>query len=231
MRIASYNVHGFVGRDLRRDPERIAEVVRELGADLVALQEVEARGTGRRAAHPLRRIAASCGFEPLLGPTIVRPDGDYGNALLTRLDATAVRHHDISVPGREPRGILEVEIVVPEGRMRVVVTHLGLARRERGIQVARLAELARSRRELPLVLMGDLNEWCPLGAARRVLRRELGWSPAPATFPARLPVLALDRVWCRPASALRSLTVHRSPVAAVASDHLPVVARLAPPAP
>ena len=226
MRIVSYNVHGFVGRDGRRDPERVAEVLRELDADVVGVQEVDARGGGTGAAHPLERLAARCALASVPGPTIVRPDGDYGNALLTRFPVARVRHHDISVPGREPRGVLEVELNGPRRRILTLVTHLGLGRGERRRQAQRLASLTRSRPETPLVVLGDLNEWWPFGAARRVLRRELGATPSPATFPARLPVLALDRIWCRPASVLRRVAVHRSQLARIASDHLPVVARL-----
>jgi len=79
---------------------------------------------------------------------------------------------------------------------------------------------------VPTILLGDLNEWFLWGRPLRWLHRHFEQTPAPATFPAGFPVLALDRIWVRPRHLLRRLTVHASPLARQASDHLPVVAQL-----
>ena len=75
--------------------------------------------------------------------------------------------------------------------------------------------------------MGDLNEWFLWGRPLRWLHRHFENTPAPATFPSRLPVLALDRIWVKPRHLLRQLTVHTSRLARRASDHLPLVAEIA----
>lgn len=234
----------LLGEHLGLDPETLAEGPEADGV-LAALRR---RRRGRRRLVPLSveedeipdmlepvaRLAdpeGALSLDGVLHELLPADSEEDGNALLTRFPVASVRHHDISVPGREPRGVLEVELNGPRRRILTLVTQLGLGRGERRRQAQRLASLTRSRPETPLVLLGDLNEWWPFGAARRVLRRELGATPSPATFPARLPVLALDRIWCRPASVLRRVAVHRSRLARIASDHLPVVARLELPAP
>jgi endonuclease/exonuclease/phosphatase family metal-dependent hydrolase len=224
---ATYNIHRCVGGDGQQEVGRIAAVLEEVDADLVGLQEVESRpglgADGRQADH----LARAAGMRAIPGPTVLRSDSQYGNALLTRFPVAAVRRHDISVPGREPRGILDVDLDLGAGILRAIVTHLGLRRWERRQQVARLMDiLARLTLSGPLVVLGDFNEWLGWGSANLRVDRRLGRSPAPRTAPAAFPLLRLDRIWVRPAKALRELAVHRTAAARVASDHLPVVATL-----
>jgi endonuclease/exonuclease/phosphatase family metal-dependent hydrolase len=222
---ASYNIHIGLGRDGRLAPERIATVVLELKADVVALQEVPL-GSNRFDMPAYLRKAI--GYEVLAGPTIVDPvRGDYGNALLTRRPVKSVRRIDLSVDGREPRGALDVTLACGADTLRVVATHLGLQPAERREQVTKLlAALAGEPAARATILLGDLNEWFLWGRPLRWLHRHFEATPAPATFPAGFPVFALDRIWVRPRHLLRQLFVHASPLARVASDHLPVVARL-----
>lgn len=224
MRVATYNVHRAIGADGRQDPGRIGEVLRELDADLVALQEVVYHS--EVAGNALERFAMAMGAEPVEGSTMLDERGHYGNAVLSRLPLEAVRRHDISVPGREPRGALEIDLRQTDIPVRLVATHLGLRPGERRAQVECLVPLFERDPAAFEILLGDLNEWFLLGRPLRRLRRVFGATPAPATFPARLPLLALDRVWVRPASAVRRIAVHRSPLARQASDHLPLVAEL-----
>jgi endonuclease/exonuclease/phosphatase family metal-dependent hydrolase len=222
--LASYNVHRCVGVDGRRDPARIARVIRELEADVVALQEVDG---GDDPDDPLGTVARAAGYAVFAGPTLERDDTPYGNAVLTRLPARRLARHDLSVAGREPRGAIELAVQGPAGGLRLVATHLGLGRRERRAQIRRLLALVESAPDGPLALLGDMNEWLPLGRSLGSLQRRLGACPALPTFPARRPLLALDRIWVLPASAVVRRSVHRSPLARRASDHLPVVAELA----
>lgn len=218
LRLATYNVHGCV------DPERTAQVLRALDADVIALQELRWRPWD--ALHVLDDLAARLGYTPLAGPTLLRPDGHYGNALLTRLPVQAVRLEDLSVPGREPRGALGAVLRAGRGRVTVIATHLGLAPWERRRQMLRLLALVRAS-DKPAVLLGDLNEWFLWGRPLRWLRRHFGRTPAPATFPARWPVFALDRIWVEPSHLLERIEVHRAAPAKEASDHLPLRATLA----
>jgi endonuclease/exonuclease/phosphatase family metal-dependent hydrolase len=226
LRLASYNIHIGVGRDGHFVPSRVAAVLRELDADVIALQEVQlGAGTFDMLAH----LAGATGYSGLAGPTLSHPThGHYGNALLTRLPVTAHRRLDLSVPGHEPRGALDAMVDCGSGiSLRVIATHLGLRPTERRDQVQRLLrEVGADTHAGPIALIGDLNEWFLWGRPLRWLHAYFGRPPAPATFPAGRPLAALDRVWVKPRACLRGIAVHRSALARLASDHLPVVATL-----
>lgn len=226
--VAGYNVHGFVGGDGRRDVGRIRAVLDEVDADVVALQEVDCSEASGGALE-LELLGAWRDRRVVPGATMLRPTGEFGNAVLSRLEVRRVRRHDLSVPGREPRGALDLDLESAAGRgLRLLTAHLGLRRRERTREAARLVSRAASfsRPSTPTILVGDLNEWWPLGGPLGRLRRWLAPAGAPKTFPARWPLLSLDRCFVRPAGLLVELRAHRSTLAAVASDHLPLVARL-----
>ena len=224
---ASYNIHIGLGRDGRLAPERIASVVQELKADIIALQEVR---LGAKRFDMPAYLRKATGYQVLAGATIIDPvRGDYGNALLTRQRVKSFCRIDLSVDGREPRGAIDVTLDCGEETLRVVATHLGLRPAERREQVTRLLNvLAEAPAALPTILLGDLNEWFLWGRPLRWLHRHFEQTPAPATFPSGFPVFALDRIWVKPRHLLRRLFVHASPLAREASDHLPVVARFEP---
>ena len=111
--------------------------------------------------------------------------------------------------------------------LRVIVTHLGLDNSERRYQVGKLLAFLRVIPESqPVVLLGDINEWLPIGRPLRWLHHALGKAPSGRSFPVWAPLLALDRIWSRPTRALRNFEVYRSPAARVASDHYPVRANI-----
>ena len=225
-RIASYNIHQCVGNDGRREPARIADVLREVAPDVVGLQEVDSRpGTGTGSVL-LDYLAAELGLRAIAGPTIHGPDGHYGNALLTRHPVLAVRHLDLTVYRREPRAAIDADLDVGGTMVRVVVTHLGLLPGERRVQVQRLLAALDGPRGRIIVLCGDINEWFAIGRPLRWLEARLGAHRALRTFPSPSPLFALDRIWVRPRAVMRRLAVHDSPTARVASDHLPLTAEL-----
>ena len=222
--IVSYNVHRAIGRDRRCQPERILGVLREIDGDIVALQEVEAGDTG---AEMLAWLAKQTGFHFVAGTTLIRSDGHYGNGLLSRLPIRSSTLCDLSWRGREPRGAIAADIETGnDDCLRVVATHLGLRPAERRDQVQRLIKLFTDVPREKAVLLGDLNEWFLWGRPLRRLHRYFKHTPHVATFPSRAPFLALDRVWAHPRSLLKRLRVHTTPLARVASDHLPLVATL-----
>jgi endonuclease/exonuclease/phosphatase family metal-dependent hydrolase len=215
----TYNIHRCIGSDGRCDPDRIARVLSELRADVIALQEVDSRH--HRGLELLECLAEQLGLRGIPGPTLLRADGHYGNALLTRLRAREIRRVDLSVPGHEPRGAIDVDLDCSGLIFQVIATHLGLRPTERRFQVQRLLDRFQMKH---CALMGDLNEWFLWGRPLRWLQALFGKTPHVRTFPSRFPVFALDRVWVRPPESLVTLEVHRSPLARVASDHLPVKA-------
>lgn len=220
VRLATYNIHGCLGGDGRFDPVRVARVVNELDADAVALQEV---GSQHGGLDMLEFLAARTGMRGVAGPTLLREDGTYGNALLVRGRVLEVQRIDLSIPEREPRGALDAALECRGARLRVLATHLGLRPAERRYQIRRLLARLDDQATVPTVLLGDLNEWFLWGRPLRWLRAVFRETPAPATFPARFPVFALDRLWVRPRPLLGRLQVHASPAARIASDHLPLL--------
>jgi len=227
LRVASYNIHSCVGLDRRCRPGRIATVLRELNCDVVALQEVD-NVPGRHAdSMQLDYLAQTLEMASVAGLRIVRHTGEYGNALLTRLPIRSVRRHDLSYSRYEPRGALDVTLQLADRELRVIATHLGLNRAERSFQWQQLLPILEAADPAPpLVVLGDMNEWYRGASTLRTVHGLLGAAPAPVAFPSYAPCLALTRVWVRPLRALQSLSVHRSPTARRASDHLPLVASL-----
>jgi endonuclease/exonuclease/phosphatase family metal-dependent hydrolase len=224
IRVATYNVHRCTGTDGRRDAQRVAAVVRELECDLVGLQEVDNEPGSLPESMQLDFLAARTGLHAVPGLRIVRHLGHYGNALLTRHPILRVRRHDLTHSRFEPRGALDVELLIDGIRCRVIVTHLGLVPGERREQMRRIVALAaETPADEPLALLGDINEWLPVGRPLRWIHAVFGRPPSARSFPARCPLLALDRIWTRPRGSLRAVVAHRSPLARAASDHLPVV--------
>ena len=221
LKIVSYNVHRAIGRDRRFSPQRILDVLREIDGDVVALQEVEACDSG---SDMLAWLAEQTGMHAVAGTTLVRHDGHYGNGLLTRWPIRSSTLCDLSWRGREPRGAIAADLDVNGEPLRIVATHLGLRPAERRDQVTRLIKLFTDVPQDKAVLIGDLNEWFLWGRPLRRLHRYFKHTPHVATFPSGWPCLALDRIWTHPRSLLKRLAVHRTPLARVASDHLPLVA-------
>ena len=228
---ASYNVHKCVGVDRRFDPARVAAVIAEIGADVIALQEADRRFGDRAGLLDLAAIERAAGLVPVKVTNGHLGHGWHGNLVLVR-EGAVKRLHQIRLPGLEPRGALVADIDLTSGPVRVVAAHLGLFRQSRLLQVEALLGHAGETTDRPVVLMGDMNEW-------RLRKRSAlsGFSPVfgplgsgVPSFPAYFPVLALDRVLARPHALIESLEAHETPLSRLASDHLPVraVVRLDP---
>lgn len=224
LRIASYNVHGCVGTDGRRDVQRIASVLRKLDADVIALQEVDFPEDDENAT-PADILAGLAGFHAV-GAPVQRNGLPYGNALLTRLPILATRRICLAYPDCEPRTALEALLETSGRPLRVVATHLGLRPAERRFQVQRILEHVAGDEQSVTVLLGDFNEWFLVGRPLRWLHARFGRGPAVRTFPSRFPLFALDRIWVHPRQALQRFSAHSDDEARYASDHLPVVAQL-----
>ncbi|NQE50695.1 endonuclease/exonuclease/phosphatase family protein [Herbaspirillum rubrisubalbicans] len=223
LKVATYNIHGARGTDGLFSPGRIARVLQEIDADILALQEVPLGGASQVDVLALLREAT--GLFAVEGPTLQSPTRRYGNAVLSRYPVLATQNIDLSFGSREPRGALDADIDCHGHMLRVIATHLGLKPAERRAQIKRLLQ-AFDTDQAPVILMGDVNEWFMWGRALRWLVSHFEAAPAPRTFPSRWPLFALDRIWISPRQRLLQVHVHRSPLARVASDHLPLVAHI-----
>jgi endonuclease/exonuclease/phosphatase family metal-dependent hydrolase len=226
MVVASYNVHTCVGVDRKFDPERTARVIREIGPDVIALQEADNRFGDRAGLLDLNRLEIETGLVPVPITGSGKAHGWRGNVLLFKR-GTVRDVHQIKLPGLEPRGALVAEIDLDEDRtLRVIAAHLGLLRRSRSEQARVVLDIMSSADERPTLLLGDLNEW-RLGnrSALNTLHATFGPSPpAVPTFPSGLPVLALDRIMANRNGMISAVEAHDTPLSRVASDHLPLTA-------
>jgi endonuclease/exonuclease/phosphatase family metal-dependent hydrolase len=226
LRVATYNVHACIGRDGRHDPDRIAGVIAELDADIVALQEFTYPADIALETRTPVVLTALDRYECALGPTRRSPVQCFGNVLLTRHPVLDVHRLDLSIERREARGALAATVDLGGGHCHVLATHLGLAVRERRFQIRRILEYLDSVAYEFVIVMGDFNDWLPGRSVVHVLDARLGQQPRPLSFPATWPFLSLDRIWVHPGHAVRRIAAHRSPAARAASDHFPVVADL-----
>jgi endonuclease/exonuclease/phosphatase family metal-dependent hydrolase len=226
--LASYNIHRCFGTDGHYTPERTAEVIDALDADVIGLQEVDMRLLVDGRAQ-LDFLADRLSLNPVPGPNIKGRRGKFGNALLTRWPVLSVRRTDLTVRHFEPRGAILAELNVRGQPLRVVVTHLGLNAAERRLQVRHLllALEEEGHDDMATIIMGDFNEWRPTRGCLRTIDRRFGLSLMPRTFPSRLPLLPLDRIWAWPADGLKRLSVYATPLSRMTSDHLPLRAEVA----
>jgi endonuclease/exonuclease/phosphatase family metal-dependent hydrolase len=221
--VATYNIHGAVGTDRRFNPSRVAAVLQEIDADVIALQEVPLGDTRRE--NVLSALQQATGFHAVEGPALNLPHRRYGNAVLSRYPVRMTRTIDLSFGSREPRGALDADLDVHGNPLRIVATHLGLRPAERCDQISRLLQTFDTD-SMPVILMGDVNEWFVYGRCLRRLVSHFEAVPTVRTFPSRWPVFALDRIWISPRHRLLRINVHATPLARLASDHLPLVAHI-----
>jgi endonuclease/exonuclease/phosphatase family metal-dependent hydrolase len=223
IRIATYHVHSGVGVDRRFRPRRIVEVIAELGADVIALQEVLSPVQGFDVhAH----LGDATGFHLVASATMQLAGGTFGNALLSRWPIVDLVEHGLTIGRREPRGAIEATIRSDAGTFRVIATHLGLRSAERHEQLSRLVDLVERRCELPTIQLGDFNATRAKSREIRAHAERLGRTSVLATFPSVAPVLPLDRIFVLHGAEIVDVAVHRSRRARIASDHLPLVATI-----
>ena len=226
--IASYNVHKCVGADRRFDPERTSRVIHEIDADIIGLQEADTRFGERTGILDLRRLERETGLIPVPITGVTKAHGWHGNVVLFK-QGTVRDVHQINLPGLEPRGALIAELELARGgSLRIIAAHLGLLHRSRAQQTRLIVDLMNDGSEMPTILLGDLNEW-RLGDRSSLNTFQAAFGPLPPavpSFPSTLPLLALDRIMANRRGLISTVEVHDSPLARVASDHLPIKAAI-----
>lgn len=226
--IASYNVHKCIGVDKIFDPQRTADVISEIDADVIALQEADKRFGERSGLLDLGLLEKRHGLVPVpITSTMPKGHGWHGNVLLFR-EGVVRNVRQLALPGVEPRGALVADLQFSSGPLRVIAAHLGLLKRSREQQAESILTALQDAETLPTLLIGDLNEW-------RVGKRSSLASLMPVfnhietavpSFPSRFPIFALDRVLGTPHNLVTAVEVHNTPLARMASDHLPIKAHL-----
>jgi endonuclease/exonuclease/phosphatase family metal-dependent hydrolase len=232
-RIVTYNVHKCRGLDRREHPARIAEVLRETEADIIALQEVLSIEGSSRERNQARFIADELGMSYHVGENRRLDGGAYGNVILSRLALERAPHnYDITWNRRERRGCLRADFSIRGATLHVFNIHLGTAFIERRHQARKLVGreiLNNPELEGARVVLGDFNEWTR-GLASKLLASHLESADVrhhlkrARTYPGVLPLLHLDHIYYDKALRLKNLTLHKTRTALIASDHLPLIA-------
>ena len=234
LRLLTYNVHRCLGIDGRYSPDRIARVIAESGADVIALQELDAFRPRSGGVDQAMTIAAQLEMRVHFHPALRLEEELYGDAILSALPMRLVKADALPrPPGRiwEERGALWVEIDLGGGNtLQVINTHFGLRDRERRMQADTImgpAWMGRNDFRPPAILLGDFNSvptseaYRRLTARMRDAQRELP-RPTKPTFPTRLPLLRIDHIFLMGEIEVRNVKALRSPAARIASDHVPL---------
>jgi endonuclease/exonuclease/phosphatase family metal-dependent hydrolase len=234
LRLVTYNIHKGRGLDGRVRIERIARVLAEIDADIVAVQEVVSHEGRSIEDHQASYLGEQLGYFHAIGETRKHRGGAYGNVTLSRWAFELIRHVDLSVPGHEQRGVLRTDVRVGPHLLHVFNVHLGTAHRERRTQAVRLVDEDLLRAidiSGPRIVLGDFNEWTH-GLVTRTLSAEFHLTdlrdhlPRTRAYPAILPLLNLDHIYFDHQLRIRKALFHRKRLSLIASDHLPLVADL-----
>ena len=237
-----------IGLDRRRDPQRILDVLHQIDADVVALQEADKRFGSRGAAVPHELIDTQGVYRPVhlgvkhkrvfdkarqhtdrLLKLSTRNMGWHGNAILVKSHVGVLDCAVLELPTLEPRGAVMAELLIDEKPLRVIGMHLDLSGLWRRRQMRAIIEaIARRPHKMPTVMMGDTNEWRTEAGCLKELNGQFQIAPTGPSFHARHPVATLDRIIVARELNIEAAGVHMSPAARRASDHLPIWARLTP---
>jgi endonuclease/exonuclease/phosphatase family metal-dependent hydrolase len=227
--VASYNMRKAIGTDRRRRPARTLDVLNEIGADVIALQEADRRFGARTSALPLHMIEEHSDYKPVPLDTRSGSIGWHGNALLVRKSVEVIDKELVHIPSLEPRGAVLADLKLDGVELRVLGMHLdlsGLWRRRQAHAI--IAHLEKRPGNPPTVLMGDLNEWSASGGCLRDFAHHHRFADCGRSFHARQPIAQLDRIMVSEGLEIVESGAHQSATARKASDHLPIWAKLRP---
>ena len=230
LRIATYNIHRCRGLDRRVMPLRIIEVLREINADVIALQEVI--GAGPAGAGQAEEIGAGLGMGWVMNCVRTLRQHQFGNVVLSRYPIMHHSQYDLSWRTCEPRNCQRADLDLGGQLLHVYNVHLGTAVLERRYQAGRLASFVHDRRVTgPKIILGDFNEWMR-GLATKTLSSLFESIDIAAhlkrrrTYPGLFPVVHLDHIYYEGRVEIVNVEMPRTRKALIASDHLPLIANL-----
>ena len=209
LKVASYNIHKAIGTDRRRNPGRIIDVLNELDADIVALQESDRRFGVRAAAIPALLLEQNSDYRAIPLDVQIDSMGWHGNAILVRRSAIVHAHDIIHIPCLEPRGAVRAHIEIGDMHISTFGMHLDLSGLWRRKQAAAV-----------------INEWSANRGCLSDFKRSYSIVECGRSFHSRSPIARLDRIMHCPGLTAIEAGVHHSLAAKKASDHLPVWADL-----
>lgn len=227
LRLASYNIRKAIGTDRRRRPERVIEVLNELDADVVALQEADRRFGPREAALPAHLLEEHSDMKPVPFGWRAGSLGWHGNAILVRKSVKIGEHVMLHLPSLEPRGAVLAELEAKGRQIRVIGMHLdlsGLWRRQQAHAI--LKHVSDRHADMPTAMMGDLNEWSARSGCLRDFGAHHTFADTGRSYHSGNPIARLDRIMVSRNIRIKAAGVHRSANARTASDHLPVWAEV-----
>jgi endonuclease/exonuclease/phosphatase family metal-dependent hydrolase len=227
IKVASYNMRKGIGTDRRRDPQRILDVLTEIDADVVALQEADRRFGTRAAVVTQHHLAEHGGWKAVGFGARALSLGWHGNALLVRRSAEVVACEMLQLPTLEPRGAVLADLTIRGESVRIVGMHLDLSGLWRRRQAHAIIAHLSTRPAQPTVMMGDLNEWSRRSGCLRDFARSFTFAETGPSFHARRPIARLDRIMASRDLRIVTSGVHASAAARTASDHLPIWAEIA----
>jgi endonuclease/exonuclease/phosphatase family metal-dependent hydrolase len=240
--VMTVNIHkGFTTFNRKFILPELREAVRQVGADVVFMQEVQGTNEGKgKSSFPNEShyefLADSIWPQYAYGRNMVYPKGTHhGNAVMSKFPIVHIQNHDVSIQGPEKRGLLHCVLRLPDRELdvHVICVHLGLAESHRVQQLDLLCRMVRIEvpDDAPLIVAGDFNDW--RRRAHAILEREVGlrevfvtaYGESAKTFPAIFPVLSLDRIYVRNASVHLPVVLPRKPWSHL-SDHAPLAAEI-----
>lgn len=229
VRIATYNIHRCRGLDRRTDPARIARVIKDIDADIIAMQEVIGAGPAG-TVDQAQEIGALTGMGWVMAPARELRGHIFGNVVMSRFPLRSHAQRDLTWRVCEHRNVQRVDIDFDGRILHLFNVHLGTALMERRYQAGQLAAYVHHKRAPgPKVVVGDFNEWSR-GLATRLLSQKLKaldlypHLKKRRTYPGVFPLLHLDHIYYAGRMDIVGIELPRTRLSLVASDHLPLVA-------
>jgi endonuclease/exonuclease/phosphatase family metal-dependent hydrolase len=230
--VMTYNIHAGIGTDNKLDIKRISQVIKESGAEIVALNEVDCSTTRSQGINEAESIAKHLGYSYYFAKTIDYKGGEYGNALVSKYPIISWESYALPTNGievKEPRGIIKAIIDVMGRKLNVLVTHLGLDIPERKAEIEYINDMIKELQG-EIILMGDFNicqiseseELEPFMKLMKDCAEELNEIHKLNTFDSVKPIKKIDYILVSKDVEVMSNKI----ISSNASDHLPLVTQI-----
>ena len=244
IKILTYNIHkGFSVGNRRFILHDIKEALRKIDADIVFLQEIQGEHLIKQKKvanwpdnNQFEFLADQIWDHHAYGKNAIYKQGHHGNAILSKYPFIEWENINVSPIRSASRSLLHGTIQLPDTnqKIHVICVHLGLFDVEREKQLSVLSQRINSHvpKDEPLIIAGDFNDW--MGRAEKHMNMDLDLFEVfklttgrhARSFPAWMPTLTMDRIYCRGLEAIHCQRLHKAPWRKL-SDHTPLLASFA----